>query len=138
LTAGIALTEPPAVQQLGSAVLLQGQALTDAYYLVSAGIREASRSGYPTGRFEEIRRAIRDASRRRQSDVAERELLSHSGNDRSAVDTIGTAEAAALLGIGFRNCQRKAKEGLGRRVGGRWVYDRALVIAEAERRKERQ
>lgn len=131
----------PPVQQLGAAVLLQGQAVVDAYYLVSTGIRAAARNGYPTSRFEAIQTAIQSAfmSSRRHDDVASVALQSHSNrDDECPVDPIGTAEAAALLGLSVRSCQRLAKQGLGRRVGHQWVLDRGLVIAEAQRRKDQQ
>lgn len=118
---------------------MQGQALQDAYYLVSAGIRAASRNGYPTQRFEEIRRAIRaaDMALRRHGDVVSIASQSDWGSDdESAVDPIDTAEAARILGLSLRSCQRLAHAGLGRRVGGRWVLDRGLVVAEAAARKE--
>jgi hypothetical protein len=132
-------TVTPPVQQWPGVVILSGPALRDAYFLVSAGIRSAARTGYPTTRFEAIRRAIKDAdlSPQRHSDVAQVSDAPHcGGGDEAAVDSIDTAEAAALLGCSRRSCQRKAAAGLGRRVGGRWVLDRGLVAAEAQARKE--
>ena len=118
------------------AVLLQGQALTDAYFLVSSGIRAAARNGYPTARFEGIRCAIRDAdvSPQRHDDMDQ----GASGEDSPTDDEtfIDTGEAAVLLGVSRRTAQRLARKGLGRQVAGTWLLDKGLVIAEAAARKE--
>jgi len=126
------MTTPPPVQVLTGALVVQGPALRDLYYLVSAGIRKASRTGYSTTRFEGIRRAVReaDASCTRQGDVAEDAPWAHSTTDDETL--IDTGEAAALLGVSRRTAQRLARKGLGRQVAGRWLLDRSLVIAERE------
>jgi hypothetical protein len=132
---------PQPVQVFPGVVILTGQALKDLHFCVLAGIREASRTGYPTTRFEGIRRAIRDAdtplSAQRQDDVAAAADAPDSPNDDEAL--IDTGEAARLLGVSRRTAQRLARQELGRLVAGTWLLDRRLVIAEAAaRRKERQ
>jgi hypothetical protein len=127
--------DSPPVQVWPGVVLLQGQALRDAYYLVSAGIRAAARNGYPTSRFELIRQAIHDAdvSPTRHDDVASAEAEAHSEHE----EEVTTAAAAALTGLSRRQIQRLAKNGLGRRVGRNWllpVCDLPLAhVAEIER-----
>lgn len=127
----------PPVQVFPGVVIVSGPALKDLYFLVSSGVRAASRNGKVDNRFEGLRRAIRDAdvARTRQRDTgSEADCADCAGDDELAVDQIGTAEAALILGISLRSCQRKAK-GLGRKVAGRWVFDRQLVVAEAAHRK---
>jgi hypothetical protein len=48
---------------------------------------------------------------------------------------VGTREAAELLGVSARRARQLAAGGLGRKVGSVWVLDRALVVAEATRRR---
>lgn len=122
-----------AVQVWPGVVLLQGQALRDAYFLVSAGIRAAARNGYPTARFEGIRRAIRDAdvSPTRHDGVASVVVEEHSARE----EEVTTAGAAALTGLSPRQIQRLAKSGLGRRVGRSWLLPVDLLLADIASRK---
>src|SRR5215207_2689575 len=106
---------PSPVQVWPGVVILSGQALADCYYLVSAGIRAAARNGYPTTRFEGIRRAIKnaDVAPTRQRAVASAGVEPHSAHE----EEVTTAAAAALTGLSRRQIQRLAKSGLGRRAG---------------------
>lgn len=49
---------------------------------------------------------------------------------------ITTAEASTLLALSDRRVRQLAAEGMGRRVGGRWLVDRSAVLAYAGRRRE--
>ena len=122
-----------AVQVWPGVILLQGQALRDAYFLVSAGIRAAARNGYPTARFEGIRRAIRDAEARAYATrhVASAVVEPHSAHE----EEVTTAAAAALTGLSRRQIQRLAKSGLGRRVGRNWLLPVDLLLANIASRK---
>jgi hypothetical protein len=55
----------------------------------------------------------------------------------SAEPLVGVAEAAELLGVSPQWVRRQAADGLlgARQVSGRWLLERALVAAEAERRR---
>lgn len=44
-------------------------------------------------------------------------------------------EVADVLGLQPRQVRKLAASGLGQRLGGRWVFDRAAVLAEAQRRE---
>jgi hypothetical protein len=94
----VTIVDSPPLQVWPGVVLLQGPALTDAYYLVSAGIRAAARNGYPTSRFELIRQAIRDAdvSPTRHGDVANSAAQSDSACEEEVVTT---ADAATMTGL---------------------------------------
>lgn len=46
-----------------------------------------------------------------------------------------TEEAAGVLGIRPRSARKLAAQGLGYRLGNRWVFDRDAVLAELERRE---
>jgi hypothetical protein len=124
---------PPPVQVFPGVVILTGQALKDSYFLCSAGIREASRLGYSTTRFEGIRRAIHDAdvALERHRDVACDAIEARSASE----EEITTAVAEVLTGLSRRQVQRLAKSGLGRRVGRIWLLRRDLLLAELAHRK---
>jgi len=127
--------KPPPVQVFPGLLLVSGPALTDLYYLASCGIRAAARNGYPTDRFEGIRRAIRDAdvSPTRHDDVAEESLDEDSeGQDDEWIDVIAAAD---LLGLSRRQVQRLAKDGLGKRRGSSWTFSSSLVLAHKQFRE---
>jgi hypothetical protein len=46
-----------------------------------------------------------------------------------------TEEAAEMLGIQPRQMRKLALAGLGYRLGSRWVFDRASILAEQQRRE---
>jgi hypothetical protein len=52
---------PPAIQKLGSAVLLEGPAVADAAYLISVGLRALQRRGgvAPMSRWLVLQRQLR-------------------------------------------------------------------------------
>lgn len=139
----VSQTQPggvPGVQVFPGVVILTGTALDDANYLFAAGLREAAKNGYPTGRLEQMREAIKQAGvarARQRASVMGVDCAYCGRDDEVAADTISTRDAAALLGMPLRSCQRLAKQGLGRKVGGRYVLDRDLVIAEAQARQTR-
>ncbi|GAA0215539.1 hypothetical protein GCM10009527_009250 [Actinomadura nitritigenes] len=90
--------------------------------------------------------AMRDAVRRAAAEAALARVSGGGGVTGSAetrpgegapgsVYEIGTAEAARLLGLTERRVRQLAAGGLGRRVGGRWLLDRGLVMAYGQRRR---
>jgi hypothetical protein len=127
---------PPTMQPLGPAMLVQGQAVVDMVYLINKGIQGAKRDGYPTGRFTEYLRLFYQVYEFRTPIEVSR--IGHGdrpiGGDLKEYgceefDTIGTAEAALLSGFSRRTCQRLARDGLGVRVGRSWVLDRVGFLA---------
>lgn len=48
---------------------------------------------------------------------------------------MSTEEAASMLGLRPRQMRKLAQAGLGHRVGGRWLFDRVAILAEAQRRE---
>ncbi|WP_068274785.1 helix-turn-helix domain-containing protein [Aldersonia kunmingensis] len=127
------MSVPSGAYQLGTAVLLDGAAVAEAYWLVSLGRRAVSLNGY-TDRpgFEELQCILKRAteahrqhqeSRKRHDDVAQPPLRADSEQ------LIGTTEVADILGVGLRQVQRIARSLDGRRIGTRWVFDRDAVRA---------
>ena len=148
----------PAVQRLGSAVLLQGPALAEVLHLVALGARERERrNGLPASR------RLRDLLAVLAETVAEDELVSplsdrqyacsdmvprhrdiHERDDSADFDTsvmrrheISTGEVAEVLGVSQRQVQRLASSiGSRRAPSGRLVFDGLAVQAYAATRKE--
>jgi hypothetical protein len=59
--------------------------------------------------------------------------------DRRIPDLVSASEAASMLGVTRQAVQLMANNGqlLGAKAGATWVFRRALVEAEAGRRRER-
>lgn len=52
-----------------------------------------------------------------------------------AAGFLTSEEAAQVLGLQPRQLRKLAAAGFGQRLGGRWVFDRDAVLAEAQRRE---
>ena len=120
-------------------IMLQGPAVTDAYYLVSVGLRAVRRGTTPIpGRFlllqAELAAAAAEvrASATGQHDGAPVAPQPHSAGE----DNIGTGEAAKLLRLSNRQVQRLAADLDGRFIGGCWVFDRLAVQSYAHHRDQ--
>ncbi|MCU1613518.1 MAG: hypothetical protein JWO98_1058 [Frankiales bacterium] len=133
----------PAVQLLGSAVLLRGPAVLHVQRLVEVGIRETHRRDgiRPSLGLVDVLQALTTA--------ADALRMSGSGHDDVArgddsaqsemTAPIGTREAAVLLGITPRQTQRIARSLGGHRApGGAWTFARDEVEAYANYRMEKQ
>jgi len=125
--------QAPAVQQLGSAVLLQGPAVVDVWHLVALGVRAAQRDGIGLARVDHLQAVlaaaaaeVRATSGTGQCDVAQ--VPARATCDPS--EPLTTREAAAMLGLSTRQTQRMART-LGARQlrSGVYVYDRGAVDA---------
>jgi len=132
------MTNPP-LQRFGGVVLVQGQAVTDAYYLVSVGLRARRAGGAAVPRqYLQLQAVLAAAaaevraSATRQRDVAPVAPQPHSARE----DTIGTVEAASILGLSNRQVQRLAADLDGRFIGGCWCFDRLAVESYAHHRDE--
>lgn len=132
----------PAVQALGSAVLLQGAALAEVLHLVAVGAQvRQRRDGIPPSPALQdliavLARAVDDSplSPTRQRHV----VTAVTSEDLKSVGVpMGSREAAELLGLSVRQIQRSAAVLGGHRIGGRLVFDRDAVIAhQASRRQD--
>jgi hypothetical protein len=128
------LVDAPEVQILGDAMVLRGQALRDAHRLILRGVQVAEvKDGIaPSRRLSSLllvmRRAIeasavpvtefRESPKQGQSEVSKR---------------IDTEEASQLMKVSTRWVRQLASELDGRKVAGRWTYDKNLVLAAAAR-----
>nr|WP_218679822.1 hypothetical protein [Rhodococcus qingshengii] len=119
-------------EHLGAGViLLRGSAISEMYYLVSVAIKQLQRDGYrPSPHVlnlqEELRLGALDAkdelSRRRQRDVAKPPIPQGL--------SIGSTEAAEILGCSRRHVQRIASSLDGRKgSAGALIFDRNVVMA---------
>ncbi len=132
----------PLLRLPGGTVLLAGSALLDVVRALETAQQVTRRDGFaPNSRWlallAELRLAAAEAlaTAPRGSaavpQIAQTALLSQ--------DLIGTSEVAAMLGCNPRNVRDlRAREVLrsGRIVGGRLLFERSEVVAEARRREE--
>jgi hypothetical protein len=124
--------EPGEVQVLGEVVLVQQLALIDMLHGVGKMLATAPMSPH-AGRWRKLQGALQTAynnaaiSRERNNEFAcgANALTSEACED----DLITVAEASQLLGIGVRRVQQLASHAGGRKVGGRWLFDRGAVLA---------
>jgi hypothetical protein len=128
----------PPVQQLGSAVLLQGLAVVDVYRLVALGLQVVrQRDGItPPTRLRALERTLAAASEEfrrvsppRHDDVAPAAEVALS----DPVRRLTTAQAAVILGLSVRQVQRLAPD-IGTRCGRVFVLDQGAVEAYAAER----
>lgn len=125
----------PAVLVLGGGhVLLSGRALVQVVRFVEVGVAVARRDGIATPpEVTELVATLRaaagaavDAARLEVAAVVE---------ERDESEVVGVGEAAAMLGLCVRQVRRRAARDFGgRKRGGDWLLDRALVAAEQVRR----
>lgn len=124
---------PPAIQKLGTSVLLSGAGVLHALHLVACGIQlTRDRDGItPPAAARDLERVLREAafelgmSRPRHRDVAE-EVVSRAWNQS---EEMTTKEVAAMAGVGTRQVQRRATQFGGRLIGNRFVFNRVAVEA---------
>ncbi len=123
----------PAVQRLGSAVLLQGPAVVDVWHLVALGVRAARRDGIGLARVDHLQAElaaaaaeVRATSGTGQCDVAQ--VPARATCDPS--EPLSTREAADLLGLSPRQTQRMARTLDAHQLrSGRLIFDRGAVDA---------
>ena len=135
---------PPPVQQVGAAVLVQGKDALDQFAkCVLAQIRETQRNGYSVEPYAQLLRTIHRA---RGLSVNGQELAtyvvaeSHS-DSQDEDDWIDVAEAAELLVVSRRHVRRLAPSlspGQAKRIGRSWALRKAPVLALAEERRRRE
>ncbi len=130
----------PAVQRLGSAVLLQGPAVADVAFLVGLGMRYRARvdGTAPSAHHRALLSTLNDtAEATLAADVRDGHTDVRHHADASQSDGVGvdSETAARLMGISMRQVCRLAPELGGRRVGRVWTFDRAAVLAAVAHRK---
>jgi len=121
----------PAVQKLGSAILLQGPAVVDAWHLVALRIRAAKRDGIGLARVDHLQAVlaaaaaeVRATSEPGQRDVAHQ--ASQAVSDPS--EPLTTQEVAAMINLSPRQTQRMASVLGARKLRcGRLLFDRGAV-----------
>lgn len=130
-------TTPP-VQTLGDAVLLQGPAVLDVFYLAAMGARELAHrdGGAAPALRQELLRALSSTAAVVRSRGGHRDVAPTAHPSESKVlDEMTTGEAAMALRLSRRQVQRLASQLNARRVaGGALVYDRGAVQALAHQR----
>lgn len=136
----------PPIQQLGSAVLLQGaDVLRLVNFCLRAGVQKLHRDGLSPARVEELKQVVRRAlmAASGHEDAVYVLAEAHSPcqdelfNALNNVEWWSVAEAADELGISRRQIRRIAEEGLGIRKGRAWMLPKARVLAlKAERERE--
>lgn len=111
---------PPPIQRLGPAILLQGPAVDAVAYAIKVAQRSRRRNGLPdSGALAALGRAFENLSAAGQSDSA-----TDAEDDTEDVNEwITAAEAAPLLGCSPRQARRLAPSLGGRLAGGRWLLD---------------
>lgn len=128
----------PAVQRLGSAILLQGPAVLDAHYLIAAGVRDVQRrdgiAPSPRLRFLLEELAAASADIRAMSPAGHGDVPEEGNGALSVLDLIPTREAAMILDLSVRQTRRHRDAAGGRDVGGALMFERGAVEALAARR----
>jgi hypothetical protein len=134
------MTEPPAVQQLGAAVLVQGAVLRDLYILLLKGIPELTACGHSPSRLHVLKSQVGRAlmSARGQS-VAKAPAVQQDSRSTAVTDLMSVADAATEMEVSERTMRRlAATHQLGVRFGSSWALRRADVLSlKAERLKGR-
>ena len=132
------MTGPP-LQRFGGMVMVQSVAVADAYYLLSAGLRDVRRGGAEVpGRFLLLQAELAAAA----AEVRAAAVGQHDGAPvvpqphSEGEDNIGTGEAAGILRLSHRQVQRIAADLDGRFIGGCWCFDRLAVQSYAAHRDE--
>jgi hypothetical protein len=131
------MTDAPDVQQLGPAILIQGDALGDLYLCIVAGAPVMSRNGHSTARLHAVKQHLgRALMAARGQSVADRVGAEQHSNCQGADDWMSIEEAAAVLTVTQRHARRLARiHQLGARVGSTWTLSRGAVLALKAERK---
>ena len=132
------MNDTPSVQQLGAAVLIQGDALRDLYLCLHKGIPAVSAAGHSPVLLHivkvQVSRALMSA---RGQHIAKPIAAESDSNGQGAAALISVAEAAAQLGVSQRQMRRLARScQLGQRFGATWALNRAAVLALASERRK--
>ncbi len=123
----------PAVQRLGSAVLLQGPAVVDVWHLVALGVRAAHRDGIGLARVDHLQAVLAAAAAevRATSEPGQRHVAQLPvGALSDPSEPLGSKEVAAMLGVSPRQAQRMQAQLGARKLRSRvLIFDRGAVEA---------
>jgi ABC-type dipeptide/oligopeptide/nickel transport system ATPase subunit len=136
-------SNPPAVQQVGGAVLVQGQGLDQFMKCVLAQIRVAQRSGYSVEPYAQLLRTIHTARSMSANghEFASYQVVESHSDSQDEDDWIDVAAAAELLVVSRRHVRRLAPSlspGQAKRIGKSWALRKAPVLALAEQRRSKK
>jgi ABC-type dipeptide/oligopeptide/nickel transport system ATPase subunit len=136
-------SNPPAVQQVGGAVLVQGREGLDQFAkCVLAQIREVQRNGYSVEPYAQLLRTIHTARMSQpRHELASYEVVEAHSDRQDVDDWIDVTEAAEILAVTRRQVQRLAPSfspGEAKRIGKSWALKRAPVLALAEQRRSQK
>lgn len=141
---GTEVLEDYAVRLGGCHVLLGSPvACRDVLTALRGTVAGARRDGYPVpgrvlGLIDMLQRELDEyaassaTSGDGNAELPHRPVLSVSTH---TPDPVGVREAAQVLEVGERQVRNLVTQLQGRRVGGRWVFDRQAVNDEAQRRR---
>jgi hypothetical protein len=134
-------SNPPAVQQLGGAVVVQGDCLQHLMASVLALMREMQRNGYapPSALGDLLAKAHPARMSQPRHEFASYQVVEAHSEGQDVDDWIDVAEAAEVLAVTRRQVQRLALKqfapGDVKRIGNSWALKRAPVLALAEARR---
>jgi len=138
-------SDPPPVQQVGGAVLVQGREGLDQFAkCVLAQIRETQRNGYSVEPYAQLLRTIHTARMSGSAnghELASYQVVQSHSDGQDVDDWIDVAEAAELLAVSRRHVRRLAPSlsaGGAKRIGNTWALRKAPVLALAEQRRRRK
>lgn len=133
-------------QQMRDCLVIDGADVVLNHQLAAAGLADLERrNGYTAdARVREFVNVLARtaADYRARSAASARghvgDTTTLGGSSCAHPPEVGTAEAGALLGVSARTVVRIAAGLGGRQVSGRWVFDRAAVIAAAARKRSKE
>ena len=121
----------PLVLKLGTAVLVQGEAVVDLHLLAEMGIRFARRDGIGSARLEPLRAVLAETATqvRSMSEAGHADVRAEpQPSESDMTEPLTTQEVATMLHIGRRQAQRMATTLDAHRLRtGVLVFDRATV-----------
>jgi hypothetical protein len=125
---GVLVAEAEAVQQAGSAVLIQGEEpLHLLNFCLHAGAQKMRRDGLSAARIEQLKTVVRRALMSAQGHKLPNYVLSEAN---SAGQEMWSIRRAALeLEISPRQVRRIARNGIGTRSGRDWFLPKGEVLA---------
>jgi hypothetical protein len=132
-----------AVQQVGGAVVVQGDCLQHLIASVLALIREMQRNGYapPSALADLLTKAHAARMSQPRHEFASYQVVESHSEGQDVDDWIDVAEAATVLAISRRHVQRLAPSlspGDAKRIGNSWALRKAPVLALANERRKRK
>jgi hypothetical protein len=132
-SAGV-LVDAPEVQVFGDVMVLRGDALRDVYRVTLRGVQAAEiKEGIvPSRRLSSLLDVMRRIVEASAVPVAEFRGGPKPGQSEVS-ERIDTEEASRLMNFSTRWVRIRADELGGRKIAGRWTYDKDLVVAAATR-----